>query len=108
MRFHSKYHNKNHHTEPTAGYPDSASDPIASTENPFKGDFILDGSLNAETAVFSNKLLNLEVDDITINNPITTLSVTDLGVGDITITGNLIGDGTNLTNVTATSVAYNR
>ncbi len=100
MRFHSKYHNKNHHTEPTAGYPDSASDPIASTENPFKGDFILDGSLNAETAVFSNKLSNLEVDNITINNPITSLDVT----GDIVVGGIINGDGAGLINITATSL----
>ena len=100
MRFHSKYHNKNHHTEPTDGYPDSASDPIASTENPFKGDFILDGSLNAETAVFSNKLSNLEVDNITINNPITSLDVT----GDIVVGGIINGDGAGLINITATSL----
>lgn len=40
-RFHNKFHRHNHHTVATSGplYPDSAYDPIASRESPFKGEF---------------------------------------------------------------------
>jgi len=46
-RFHNKYHRANHHTTPSLGIPDSASDPIASPTAPFQGDFIINGSLSA-------------------------------------------------------------
>jgi hypothetical protein len=46
-RFHNKLHRRNHHSEPSVGYPDSGSDPIASLEEPFLGDFYLTGSLSA-------------------------------------------------------------
>jgi hypothetical protein len=37
--YHNKWHRFNHHTVPTSGFPDSAIDPIASFEFPFKGIF---------------------------------------------------------------------
>jgi hypothetical protein len=37
--FHNKYHKNAHHTIPTSGFPDSASDPIASEKYPFLGVF---------------------------------------------------------------------
>jgi hypothetical protein len=37
--FHNKYHKNAHHTVPTSGFPDSASDPIASERYPFLGIF---------------------------------------------------------------------
>jgi hypothetical protein len=37
--YHNKWHSFNHHTVPSEGYPDSAMDPIASREFPFKGIF---------------------------------------------------------------------
>lgn len=46
-RFHNKYHRANHHTNNTPGVPDSGSDPIASPQFPFEGNFILNGSLSA-------------------------------------------------------------
>lgn len=46
-RFHSKLHNKNHHTSFSPGYPDSASDPIAAPQDPFKGDFHVAGTVSA-------------------------------------------------------------
>lgn len=46
-RFHNKYHRRNHHTLPSADYPDSGADPIASSSSPFLGDFYLAGSLSA-------------------------------------------------------------
>ena len=46
-RFHSKLHRYNHHTDYTPGYVDSASDPIASPQDPFKGSFHVRGALSA-------------------------------------------------------------
>ena len=46
-RFHSKWHRRNHHSSPSIGYPDSATDPIASPAEPFIGDFVLTGNLSA-------------------------------------------------------------
>lgn len=46
-RFHNKFHRRNHHSIPTTGYPDSGTDPIASQDEPFQGDFYLNGSLSA-------------------------------------------------------------
>jgi hypothetical protein len=46
-RFHSKYHRKNHHTYGNASNPDASHDPIASPEQPFLGDFSLQGALCA-------------------------------------------------------------
>lgn len=50
-RFHNKLHRKNHHTVPTPGYPDSATDPIASASEPFMGDFNVVGNLNVSGAL---------------------------------------------------------
>jgi len=36
---HNKWHGFNHHTQPTVGFPDSSTDPIASFNYPFKGIF---------------------------------------------------------------------
>lgn len=36
---HNKWHGFNHHTQPTPGFPDSSTDPIASYEYPFRGIF---------------------------------------------------------------------
>jgi hypothetical protein len=47
-RFHNKYHRANHHTNPTVGIPDSATDPIASPTQPFQGNFVLNGALSAK------------------------------------------------------------
>lgn len=52
-RFHSKFHRHNHHTDPTLDvkYPDSSNDPIASPDSPFRGTFVLNGSLSAHTSL---------------------------------------------------------
>jgi len=42
-RFHNKLHRENHHSDPTAGFPDSSYDPIASYEAPWKGEFYSTG-----------------------------------------------------------------
>jgi hypothetical protein len=102
MRFHSKFHSKNHHTNPTIGYPDSALDPIASHDNPFQGDFVLvNGSIYAPTANFSDGLSSLEVDTLVVNN-----SLSSLTVGALTTT-TVTGNGSGLTNVNAITLNGN-
>ena len=49
VRFHSKWHGKNHHTLATPGYYDSARDPIAGPGQEFMGDFYLSGGFVAIT-----------------------------------------------------------
>jgi hypothetical protein len=46
-RFHDKHHRTNHHTLSTVGFPDSATDPIASPSQPFQGDFVVNGLLSS-------------------------------------------------------------
>ena len=45
-RFHSKFHRANHHTYNRATNPDAGHDPIASKDQPFLGEFVLNGSLS--------------------------------------------------------------
>ena len=48
-RFHSKHHAEQHHatrTSKNAGYPDAATDPIASPDAPYQGYFHVNGLLN--------------------------------------------------------------
>jgi hypothetical protein len=52
-RFHNKLHRKNHHSVCTPGYPDSATDPIASYTEPFQGDFVINGSLSASGSIYT-------------------------------------------------------
>ena len=46
-RFHNKWHRRNHHTYGNPTNPDAGHDPIASQEQPFLGEFVLNGSLSA-------------------------------------------------------------
>ena len=45
--FHNKFHRRNHHTVSSPQFPDSATDPIASVNSPFVGNFtnIIEGEL---------------------------------------------------------------
>ena len=45
-RFHNKWHRHNHWSLPVSGEPDSSHDPIASREDPFRGEFHLSGQLS--------------------------------------------------------------
>ena len=45
-RFHSKFHRQNHHTYSNPLNPDAGHDPIASREQPFQGDLVLNGALS--------------------------------------------------------------
>jgi hypothetical protein len=51
-RFHNKWHRRNHHSSPSIGYPDSGTDPIASPEEPFIGDFVTYNSISAHENLF--------------------------------------------------------
>jgi hypothetical protein len=53
--YHNKWHGFNHHSVPSEGYPDSAIDPIASLEFPFKGIFFSSIPISA---------VNLETDTL--------------------------------------------
>jgi hypothetical protein len=66
-RFHDKLHRANHHTLSTGGLLDSAYDPIASPEHPFRGDFILSGGLSALGDIIANKL-TIKSDLVTRNH----------------------------------------
>lgn len=79
-RFHNKYHRHNHHTAPTLSEPDSSHDPIASPEDPFKGEFHIDGALSATSARIGDLTVenNLVISgnstfhgNVTIDSPIT-------------------------------------
>lgn len=100
MRFHSKKHNFNHFSEPVVGYPDSASDPIASHDSPFKGDFVIDGSIYANAISLSDSISSLEVDSLVVTNSLSSLSVETL---TLTSFGSNT-DGSNLINVNATTL----
>jgi hypothetical protein len=81
-RFHNKLHRHNHHSEPTdrnGKYPESAYDPIASFDSPFKGEFYSEGniittdSLSAGTSAYALKAaINTNVTDsqLTVNGTI--------------------------------------
>ena len=66
-RFHDKLHRANHHSVVSPGLPDSAYDPIASKDHPFRGDFVLSGALSALHDASVNSLTtrkNLTVNQI--------------------------------------------
>jgi hypothetical protein len=64
-RFHDKLHRANHHSVVSPGLPDSAYDPIASKDHPFRGDFVLSGALSANTDVVLNGMLSARGDGTT-------------------------------------------
>lgn len=47
-RFHNKLHRRNHHSIATPNYPDSGTDPIASSEEPFQGDMVVNATVSAQ------------------------------------------------------------
>ena len=82
-RFHNKFHSHNHHTKPTDRdglYPDSAYDPIASREAPFKGEFYAEeditaaGSLSARFQVTAQE--GLFHGDVTVKGNLEVLGTT--------------------------------
>jgi hypothetical protein len=72
-RFHNKFHRQNHHSDPTVGYPDSAFDPIASFEQPFKGEFYSQGDIittqNLSAGVNLNVTNNANIFGTSVRTP---------------------------------------
>ena len=64
-RFHDKLHRANHHSVVSPGLPDSAYDPIASKDYPFRGDFVLSGALSARNDVTLGGALSARGDGTT-------------------------------------------
>jgi hypothetical protein len=80
-RFHNKFHRHNHHTDPTSRdslYPDSAYDPIASPESPFKGDFYLNGNLIGFKSATFGENLTINGDSTTLNTRTYITSATEI------------------------------
>jgi hypothetical protein len=95
-RFHDKLHRKNHHTLPTPGYADSAIDPIASYDEPFQGDFILNGLLSASSGfdILSASIRgDLNCEDITVRGTTYTNFISGQGTETIISDGALTGYG---------------
>ena len=105
-RFHNKFHRQNHHTDATAGNPDSASDPIASPSEPFKGDFHVQGQLSGTSLaadsisateihatsayVHYQDILVSETSGFTVNGTETSLTIPSVvvpGVNNVTLNG---------------------
>lgn len=86
-RFHNKFHRHNHHTDPTSRenlYPDSAYDPIASFEAPFRGDFYLSGNfIGYKSARIDQNLLVLG-DTSRLDTNVFITSATDIVVSNVT------------------------
>lgn len=97
-RFHDKHHRTNHHTLSTVGFPDSATDPIASPSLPFQGDFVVNGvlssskGLNVLSADYSGDIHceNIYVRDTTYTN-----FISGQGTETIISDGALTGYGEN-------------
>jgi len=86
--YHSKYHRTNHHTLPTPGLPDSATDPIASFSEPFIGGFytFFNYSLGV-IPVSVNYLLTYGDDNITT---FSSLSVNTLNSTFLTLSADVV------------------
>jgi len=97
-RFHDKLHRKNHHTNQTVGFPDSASDPIASPDQPFEGDFVVNGLLSSSQGI---SLLSANIDgdiycdNIHVNNFTYTNYLSGTSTEVIISDGSLNGNGVN-------------
>lgn len=67
---HEKLHRANHHTLSSVGLPDSATDPIASPNSPFRGNFYLSGfwnTFNNISANGSSVFDHIEITDVNSN-----------------------------------------
>lgn len=110
-RFHDKLHRKNHHTNPTVGFPDSASDPIASPDQPFQGDFVVNGVLSSNQGI-SLLSANIDGDVYCENIHVNDFTYTDYISGNSTEViisdGSLIGNGNNTLTLDFGNGIYNR
>lgn len=110
-RFHDKLHRKNHHTNPTVGYADSASDPIASPTEPFQGDFILNGKLSANSGInvlSANIVGDLTCEDLIVKGTTFTNFISGDSTEAIISDGGLTGFGNNTLTLDYGKGIYNR
>jgi len=58
-RYHNMWHRHNHHTDPTINEANSSHDPIASHNDPFDGDFVInpDGSALSAKDISTNTII---------------------------------------------------
>ena len=104
-RFHSKWHRHNHHTNPTTGEPDSSHDPIASSSDPFQGDFYLNGTLSATDAIVTNlSAVNAYVTNVFANTAY--IDVLDITMRELSGFQVLDGDLTVQGSVSAQDIIY--
>ena len=102
-RFHSKFHRKNHHSEPTdrnGKDPDSAYAPLASFDKPFKGEFDSEGNIITTVSLSAGTSTLAPI--VAINNSSTNKRLTVTGTvscsnnlfsGDIQYPNNKVTDG---------------
>lgn len=89
-RFHSKFHFAQHHSEVTSKntmYPDATTDPIASVELPFQGDFHSDGVLKIKS--FDADRFNYFGNDVHIDSNLNVTNNTTIS-GDLEVVGNVV------------------
>jgi hypothetical protein len=102
MRPISKYHRQNHHTYTSDTNPDAGHDPIASYDNPFRGDFVLTGALSAivpPTSAYAAVFLGSNVGVGTGSpNQLLTVAGNVSASGDLNVDGDLALQGSFLTN----------
>lgn len=88
-RFHNKYHFAQHHSKKTSKnekYPEATTDPIASEDFPFQGQFHSDGSLQIHPTEPTDH--NLIKNDTTLDGNLIVNKNTDIK-GDLVVEGNV-------------------
>lgn len=96
---HDKYHSRNHYTTRalTCVEPDEGHDPIASKDQPFRGDFVLSGGYYSQTEQYNHYAANISsIDTIGVYASGTQYSFES--VGNVTFHNNLEVTGLTLTN----------
>jgi hypothetical protein len=89
-RFHSKYHYAQHHSAVSLKnsiYPDASTDPIASFELPFQGDFFSDGVLKITSV--DPTAFNYFGNDVFIDRDLYVTNNTSIS-GDLEVVGNVV------------------
>ena len=97
-RFHDKHHRTNHHTLSTVGFPDSATDPIASPSQPFQGDFVVNGLLSSSKGLdvlSANYGGDVHCENIYVRDTTYTDFISGQGTETIISDGALTGFGAN-------------
>lgn len=82
-RFHNKWHRHNHHTLPVSGEPDSSHDPIASPSDPFRGDFVVNGSISANGSITVSALSAGSVYTSFLRATSSIVDVTDMSITEL-------------------------